>query len=215
MMENTEISGIRRDYLLTELNESTVFNDPFKQFSKWMDELLKSKTIDPSAMILATANKDGIPGVRVVLLKGYDKEGFTFYTNFESSKGRDLIENPNASILFFWREFERQIRISGKVKKVSKEESEEYFHSRPYESQLAAWASNQSEVIPDRNFLDKKYEEMKVKFNNGVVPLPPHWGGFKLVADSFEFWQGRDNRLHDRISYIKEGSDWKIVRLAP
>jgi pyridoxamine 5'-phosphate oxidase len=215
MIENTEISGIRRNYSLRELDESSVFDDPFKQFSKWMEEVVKSGIIDPSAMVLATANKSSIPGVRVVLLKGFDNEGFTFYTNYKSHKGKDLIENPGASVLFFWKEFERQVRISGKVIKVSKEESEEYFHSRPYESQLAAWASDQSEIIPGRKFLEDKYNEAKEKFNGLEVPLPPHWGGFKLLADFFEFWQGRDNRLHDRISYLKENSLWKIARLAP
>ena len=215
MMENTEISGIRRDYLLTELNESTVFSDPIKQFSNWMEEVRKSNLIDPSAMILATANKDSIPSVRVVLLKGFDYEGFTFFTNYESKKGKELIENPNASILFFWKEFERQVRISGIIKKVSQKESEEYFYSRPYESRLAAWASNQSEVIPNRDFLEIKFNNLKEKYQEKDVPLPPFWGGFKLLADNFEFWQGRENRLHDRISYLKEGDTWKIVRLAP
>jgi pyridoxamine 5'-phosphate oxidase len=215
MMENTEISGIRRDYSLTELQETTVFNDPFKQFSKWMEEAVKSGIIDASAMILATADKDSIPDVRVVLLKGFDEKGFIFYTNYDSKKGRHLIENPNASILFFWKEFERQIRISGSVIKVSAEESEKYFHSRPYESQIAAWASNQSEVIPGREFLEKKFNDIKDKYHDKEIPLPPNWGGFKLLANYFEFWQGRENRLHDRISYLKEDSAWKIARLAP
>lgn len=215
MMGNTEISEIRRDYLLTELNESTVYDNPFKQFAKWIDEVVKSGMIDPSAMVLATSDKNSIPSVRVVLLKGYDDKGFTFYTNYESKKGKDIIENPHAALLFFWREFERQIRISGTVKKVSQKESEEYFHSRPYESQLAAWASKQSSIIPDREYLEKQFDSMKEKFGSNEVPLPPHWGGFKLIAESFEFWQGRDNRLHDRISYIKENEKWKVVRLAP
>jgi pyridoxamine 5'-phosphate oxidase len=215
MMENTEISGIRRDYSLTELNESTILSDPFKQFSKWMEESVKSNIIDPSAMVLATADKNSIPSVRIVLLKGFDNDGFVFFTNYNSKKGRELIENPNASILFFWKEFERQIRISGTVKRISQRESEEYFYSRPYESRLAAWASNQSEVIPNRDFLEKKFNYMKEKYKEQDVPLPSHWGGFKLFPDSFEFWQGRENRLHDRIGYTKSGSEWKIARLAP
>jgi pyridoxamine 5'-phosphate oxidase len=180
-----------------------------------MEEVIKSKSIDPSAMVLATADKNAIPNVRVVLLKGMDKEGFVFYTNYGSKKGRELIENPNASLLFFWKEFERQIRISGKVSKVSQKESEDYFYSRPYESRLAAWASNQSEVIPGRNFLEERFVEMKKKYEGKEIPLPPFWGGFKLFPNNFEFWQGRENRLHDRICYIKENKKWKIIRLAP
>lgn len=215
MMGNKEIARIRRVYSLTELNESTVLDDPFKQFSEWMEEAVKSNIIDPNAMILATSNKDSIPSVRVVLLKGFDNEGFIFYTNYESKKGKNLVENPNASILFFWKELERQIRISGRVNKISQKESEEYFHSRPRESQLAALASNQSEVIPGREFLEQKFNEFKEEYHDKEIPLPPHWGGFKLFADSFEFWQGRENRLHDRISFSKDNSAWKIVRLAP
>jgi len=215
MMENTEIAGLRRDYSLTELTESTVLNDPFKQFSKWMEEVVKANILDPSAMILSTADADSIPSVRVVLLKGFDDEGFTFFTNYESKKGRDIVQNPNASILFFWKEFERQVRIYGRVIKVSQKESEEYFHSRPYESQIAAYASNQSEVIPDRGFLERRFADVKEKYKDLEVPLPPYWGGFKLIAGNFEFWQGRENRLHDRISYSKENNVWKIVRLAP
>jgi pyridoxamine 5'-phosphate oxidase len=214
-MGNKEIARIRRVYSLTELNESTVLDDPFKQFSEWMEEAVKSNIIDPNAMILATSNKDSIPSVRVVLLKGFDNEGFIFYTNYESKKGKNLVENPNASILFFWKELERQIRISGRVNKISQKESEEYFHSRPRESQLAALASNQSEVIPGREFLEQKFNEFKEEYHDKEIPLPPHWGGFKLFADSFEFWQGRENRLHDRISYLKEDNAWQIVRLAP
>ena len=215
MMENKEIARIRRVYSLTELNESTVLDDPFKQFSEWMEEAVKSNIIDPNAMILATSNKDSIPSVRVVLLKGFDNEGFIFYTNYNSKKGKNLVENPNASALFFWKELERQIRISGRVNKISQKESEEYFHSRPRESQLAALASNQSEVIPGREFLEQKFNEFKEEYHDKEIPLPPHWGGFKLFADSFEFWQGRENRLHDRISFSKDNSAWKIVRLAP
>jgi pyridoxamine 5'-phosphate oxidase len=215
MMENTEIAGLRRDYSLTGLTESTVLNDPFKQFSKWMEEVVKANILDPSAMILATSDANSIPSVRVVLLKGFDNEGFTFFTNYESKKGKEIIQNPNASILFFWKEMERQVRIYGRVIKVSQKVSEEYFHSRPYESQIAACASNQSEAIPSRDFLEKRFNDIKEKYKDMEVPLPPYWGGYKLIADSFEFWQGRENRLHDRISYFKENDVWKIVRLAP
>ncbi len=214
-MENTEISRIRRDYSLTELNEGSISSSPFEQFSKWMEEALKSSLIDPSAMILATSSKSGIPSLRVVLLKRIDSDGFVFYTNYESRKAKELLENPNASLLFFWKELERQIRIEGKVEKIPAKESEEYFHSRPYESQLAAWASSQSRIIPDREYLDKKFEEFKKKYAGKEIPLPPFWGGIKLKPEYFEFWQGRENRLHDRISYVKENSEWKKERLAP
>jgi len=215
MMKNTEISEIRRDYLYKELDESSIKSDPFEQFSVWMGESLKSNLIDPSAMILATSDKNGIPSVRVVLLKGVDPDGFVFYTNYESRKGKELLENPIASILFFWKELERQIRIEGKVEKISQKESEEYFHSRPIESQLAAWASEQSTVIPDRKYLEERFEELKTKYSGKKIPLPPFWGGLKLVPVHFEFWQGRENRLHDRICYLKENSGWKKERLAP
>jgi pyridoxamine 5'-phosphate oxidase len=215
MMKNTDISKLRRDYLLTELNETNVKKDPFDQLNVWMEETIKSNLIDPSAMILATANKNAEPSVRVVLLKGIDAEGLIFFTNYESRKGKDISENPQASLLFFWKELERQVRISGKVKEVSKKESEDYFHSRPYESQLAALASKQSSIISDRQYLEGKFEELKKEFNGKEIPLPSFWGGFKLIPESFEFWQGRENRLHDRISYMKGKRDWKIVRLAP
>ena len=215
MMENTDVSKLRRDYLLTELNESNVKKNPFDQLNVWMEETIKSNLIDPSAIILATANKDAEPSVRVVLLKGIDEEGLIFFTNYKSRKGKDISENPQASLLFFWKELERQVRISGKVKKISKKESEDYFHSRPYESQLAALASKQSSIIPDRKHLEEKFEELEKEFKGKEIPLPAFWGGFKLIPESFEFWQGRENRLHDRISYLKESNNWKIVRLAP
>jgi len=215
MMGNTDISKLRRDYLFTDLDENKVKINPFDQFNVWMEEAIKADLIDPSAMILATADKNAVPAVRVVLLKRVDKEGLVFYTNYESKKGKDISENPQASLLFFWKELERQIRISGKVKKVSKKESESYFHSRPYESQLAALASKQSSIIPGRKHLENKFDELKNEFNGKEIPLPAYWGGFKLVPESFEFWQGRENRLHDRISYLKEKNNWEIVRLAP
>lgn len=215
MMGNTDISKLRRDYLFTDLDENKVKINPFDQFNVWMEEAIKADLIDPSAMILATADKNAVPAVRVVLLKRVDEEGLVFYTNYESKKGKDISENPQASLLFFWKELERQIRISGKVKKVSKKESESYFHSRPYESQLAALASKQSSIIPGRKHLENKFDELKNEFNGKEIPLPAYWGGFKLVPESFEFWQGRENRLHDRISYLKEKNKWKIVRLAP
>ncbi len=214
-MNNNEISNLRKDYTFKELQKKSVSKNPFEQFSKWFDDVVKTKIEQPNAMILATASKDGIPSARVVLLKGVEQDGFRFFTNYNSQKGRELIENPSASLLFFWYELERQIRISGKVEKVSIKESEEYFKTRPYESQLGAWASNQSKIIINREFLEKKFSELKMKYREGEVPLPPYWGGFKLIPHSFEFWQGRENRLHDRIAYSKEKEEWKIERLSP
>lgn len=215
MIENTDIAAIRREYSLKILDEKNVAKNPFIQFSIWMEETIKSGIIDPSAMILATAGSSGIPSLRTVLLKSMEADGLVFFTNYESRKAKELDENPNASILFLWKELERQIRISGRVIKVSHEQSEEYFHSRPYESQLGAWASEQSKIIPDREYLNNRFNEFKEKFNNEEIPLPPFWGGYKLLPGSFEFWQGRESRLHDRIIYSNKNGEWKINRLAP
>ncbi len=215
MINNTDLSSLRRNYSLQRFDESTVEVNPFQQFSKWMEEALKSDLLDPTGMALGTANKDGIPAVRMVLLKGFDENGFVFFTNYESHKGSDLINNPNASILFFWKELERQIRITGTIEKTSRQESEEYFHTRPLESQLSAWASRQSSPIPNRKFLENEFEELKLKYGHKQIPLPPFWGGFRLIPNYFEFWQGRENRLHDRISYRIKNDFWDIVRLSP
>ena len=200
---------------MKELTKKKVDPNPFDQFSHWFNELLKSNVKEPNAMILATASSEGIPSVRTVLLKKFDEEGFVFYTNYESHKAADLSENPNAEILFMWLELERQVRIKGKVEKVSEKESEEYFHSRPTNSQIGAWASKQSSVIPDRVFLEEKFQETAEKYKDGVIPLPPFWGGYRLKPVGFEFWQGRESRLHDRISYRKKNNTWEIVRLSP
>ena len=215
MINNTDLSSLRRNYSLQRFDESTVEVNPFQQFSKWMEEALKSDLLDPTGMALGTANKDGIPAVRMVLLKGFDENGFVFFTNYESHKGSDLINNPNASILFFWKELERQIRITGTIEKTSRQESEEYFHTRPLESQLSAWASRQSSPIPNRKFLEYEFDELKLKYEHKQIPLPPFWGGFRLIPNYFEFWQGRENRLHDRISYRIKNDFWDIVRLSP
>ena len=215
MTESSNISNLRRNYSLKELTKKKVDPDPFTQFSHWFNELLKSEVKEPNAMILATASSKGIPSVRTVLLKKFDGEGFVFYTNYESHKAADLSENPNAEILFVWLELERQVRIKGKVEKVSEKESEEYFHSRPTNSQIGAWASKQSSVIPDRVFLEEKFQETAEKYKDGVIPLPPFWGGYRLKPVGFEFWQGRESRLHDRISYRKKNNTWEIVRLSP
>ncbi|MHB8580659.1 MAG: pyridoxamine 5'-phosphate oxidase [Ignavibacteriaceae bacterium] len=215
MINNTDISAMRRSYSLQRLDESTVEVNPFQQFTKWMEDALKSDLIDPTGMALGTANKNGIPSVRMVLLKGFNKNGFVFYSNYESHKGNDLIDNPNASLLFFWKELERQIRITGIIEKTSLQESEEYFHSRPIESQISALASRQSSPIPNRVFLENEFNELKLKYENKQIPLPTYWGGFRLIPNYFEFWQGRENRLHDRISYKLKKEFWEIVRLSP
>ncbi|HUX93117.1 MAG TPA: pyridoxamine 5'-phosphate oxidase [Ignavibacteriaceae bacterium] len=215
MINNTDLSSLRRNYSLQRFDESTVEVNPFQQFSKWMEEALKSDLLDPTGMALGTANKDGIPAVRMVLLKGFDENGFVFFTNYESHKGSDLVNNPNASILFFWKELERQIRITGTIEKTTRQESEEYFHTRPLESQLSAWASRQSSPIPNRKFLENEFDELKLKYGHKQIPLPPFWGGFRLIPNYFEFWQGRENRLHDRISYKIKNEFWDIIRLSP
>ena len=215
MINNNDISKIRRSYSLKELNENNVLSDPIKQFSLWMDEAISSNLIDPNAMILSTANKNGIPSARTVLLKGFDEKGFVFFTNYESAKAKDLAENSFASLLFLWLELERQVRITGKAEKVSREESEKYFISRPRDSQLGAWASKQSTVIPNRKILESKFEGMREKFEGKEVPPPSFWGGYKVIPQRVEFWQGRENRLHDRICYSITEGEWKIERLSP
>lgn len=188
--------------------------NPFNQFTKWYNVILNSGIKEPSAMILSTADKDGIPSVRTVLLKGYDEAGFLFFTNYESRKGRELIQNPVAELLFYWMNLDRQVRIYGKVEKTSKEESEKYFITRSLQSRISAWASKQSEKIPNREYLEKRFAEFEEKFNDDI-PLPPNWGGFRLIPEKFEFWQEREKRLHDRICYLKKSKEWEIVRLSP
>ena len=199
---------------MEELKKPTVDKNPIKQFAKWYEVVLKSGLKEPTAMTLATASKGGVPSARTVLLKGYDEKGFLFFTNYGSRKGRELSENPFAELLFYWMDLRKQVRISGRVEKVSKEESEKYFKTRPLNSQIGAWVSRQSEIIPDRKFLEEKYKEYSEKYKEDV-PLPPFWGGFRLIPERFEFWQGRENRLHDRICYLKKNGEWEIMRLAP
>jgi len=215
MINNNDISKLRRSNALKELSEASVSSNPFTQFSVWMNEAIKSNLLDPNAMTLATASKEGIPSARTVLLKGFDERGFVFYTNYESTKAKDLDENPNAALLFLWIELERQVRISGEVEKVSQADSEEYFISRPRESQLGAWASKQSSVIASREVLERQFEEMKKRFENKEIPLPPFWGSYRVIPKRIEFWQGRESRLHDRICYTLIDGKWKIERLSP
>ncbi len=212
----TKIADIRTEYKLQTLNESDVANHPIRQFDKWWSEAMNSDIDEVNAMVLATATKDGKPSARIVLLKDYDEKGFVFYTNYDSQKGLELADNPNASIVFFWKELQRQVRIEGVIEKVSAEESDTYFNSRPEGSRIGAWASPQSKVVPTRNVLEDKYEEYHQKFAGKNIPRPSHWGGYRIKPTEIEFWQGRPNRLHDRILYSQqEEGNWKIERLAP
>lgn len=214
-MVNRDLSNIREDYDEEGMDIKDVSPDPVKQFDDWFKEYLDPAKPDTNAMVLSTSGKDGRPSSRVVLLKSFDNNGFVFFTNYDSEKGKELEQNPYASLLFFWPNLQKQVRIEGKVVKVHEAVSEEYFHSRPRESQIAAHASAQSSVIPDRSFLINQFREIESKFEGKEIPLPSNWGGYKLVPDKFEFWQGRESRLHDRIRYTLENGKWFIDRLSP
>jgi len=210
------ISAIRTEYRQRSLSENDVKSDPIAQFSVWWDEAVSSQIEEVNAMTLATASADGVPAARIVLLKEYDKRGFVFFTNYESFKGRQLAENPRACLVFFWKELERQIRITGLVEKVTAEESDAYFNSRPEGSRLGAWTSPQSQVIENRAWLDIEEAKKKEEFNGKEIVRPPHWGGYVVKPVIVEFWQGRPSRLHDRIQYtLNEKGEWLIERLAP
>ena len=209
------ISEIRKEYKLKELNESDADKDPVKQFRTWWTEAVDSSIEEVNAMTLATADEKGIPSARVVLLKGFDESGFVFFTNYNSSKASDLEVNPNAALVFFWKELERQVRITGKVKKISPAESNIYFQSRPIGSKIGAWASPQSSVILSREEIGRNVREFELMFADGNVSCPPFWGGYVLKPAQFEFWQGRPDRLHDRIRYRLENDSWIKERLAP
>ncbi len=209
------IADIRRDYKLEKLDEHQVASNAMQQFESWWNEAVNSNIDEVNAMTLATADKSGMPAARIVLLKGYSKEGFIFFTNYESHKGKQLLENPFASLVFFWKELERQIRVTGTVKKISEEESDTYFNSRPQMSKIGAWASPQSAVINDRSVIEKQFEVLAEKMGEQFIERPPHWGGYIVEPSSIEFWQGRPSRLHDRILYTKQNDHWKIERLAP
>ncbi|HCY77971.1 MAG TPA: pyridoxamine 5'-phosphate oxidase [Ignavibacteriales bacterium] len=214
MQENNQLKNLRLNYEQDQLLESSINKDPFVQFKLWFDLVLKSDVIEPNAMTIATATKNGIPSARMVLLKEFDETGFTFFTNYESRKGKELLENPFASLLFWWREFERQVRIEGKIVQISRKESEEYFNLRPLKSRYGALASRQSEVVKSREVLEKRFLDLEKQFGENP-PTPENWGGYKLIPNKFEFWQGRRDRLHDRIVYEKDKDDWKIYRLQP
>lgn len=214
-MDNKQIRKLREDYSLSTLDVSDVHADPIEQFKIWLDESLKAMLPEPNAMTLSTVDSDQKPHSRIVLLKGIEKNGFIFYTNYKSDKGRDIESNPNVSLCFLWKELERQVRIEGVAKKISSEASEEYFVSRPVKSQIGAVASEQSSVIENRAILEEKFEALTKLYSTGHVPMPDHWGGYVVEPTSIEFWQGRRSRLHDRIKYEKEKKNWIIKRLAP
>jgi pyridoxamine 5'-phosphate oxidase len=209
-------ADLRRDYALAGLTEKDLAREPFRQFEKWFGEAEAAKIVDPNAMVLATASRDGRPSARTVLLRGLDGRGFVFYTSYESRKGRELEANPRATLLFVWHVLERQVTIEGALARVPREESETYFHSRPRASQLAAWASQQSSIIAGRSVLEDGLKVLEKKYAGREVPLPPFWGGFRLVPESVEFWQGRRSRLHDRLRYRRSADgDWTVERLGP
>jgi len=209
------IADIRKEYKLKSLGEQDVDLDAIDQFTIWWNDALDSNIDEVNAMTLATASKEGIPSARIVLLKGYDEDGFVFYTNYNSKKGQDLAENNHATILFFWKELERQVNIRGTIEKVSEQESDEYFYIRPAASRIGAWSSPQSSVISSRQVLEDNEIKFTQQYGNNA-PRPPHWGGYRLKPLTIEFWQGRASRLHDRLLYsLKENGSWKIERLAP
>lgn len=214
-LNKQNLHDLRQEYRSAELAETDVESNPILQFKKWFTEAVNSRLFEPNVMTLATANASGKPSARILLLKGFDEDGFVFYTNYNSDKGKDLAENPNAAMVFFWPELERQVRIEGTVRKIAEEDSTAYFHSRPVGSQIGATASPQSSIIPNREVLEEKVKQLTQEFEGKQIPRPLHWGGYLLSPTHIEFWQGRPSRLHDRLNYhLVEGS-WIINRLAP
>lgn len=210
-----EIANLRNEYRLEALNETDVKADPIEQFSLWWQEALRSEIYEVNAMTLATADRSGRPLARIVLLKDYDENGFVFFTNYQSLKGVQLAENPAACLLFFWKELERQVRIEGVAEKISAEESDAYFQSRPHTSRIGALTSPQSRPVPNREYLENRFLELNEEYAGKEIPRPEHWGGYRVRPEKMEFWQGRPSRLHDRILYSQQQGGWKIERLAP
>ena len=214
-MNRLDLASLRRTYALSSLDEGAVDADPIHQFERWFADAVTAEALEPNAMTLATASRDGVPSGRVVLLKGVDARGFVFFTDFRSRKGAELTENPLAALVFLWKEIERQVRVTGAVARVSDADAEAYFRSRPVGSRLGAWASHQSAVIADRAVLEDRLRDVTARFADGDVPLPSHWGGFRVVPDEVEFWQGRPDRLHDRLLYRRAEAGWTVARLSP
>ncbi len=213
---DTSIADLRQEYSQKGLNEKAAEPNPFQQFQIWFDQALSAQLLEPNAMTLATVTAAGKPSARVVLLKHFDEQGFVFYSNYHSRKGQELGQNPWAALVFWWASLERQVRIEGWVEQVSEQESDAYFYSRPWGSRLGAWASEQSQVVSDRQVLEQRLVELEQQYQDQEIPRPPHWGGYRLVPIAIEFWQGRPNRLHDRLSYHRlEDGNWQIERLSP
>ena len=210
-----DASSLRKEYTSAGLDKAGVDPDPIVQFHEWFENAVEADLHEPNAMILATATTDGKPSARTVLLKGYDDRGFVFYTNYEGRKAGELEVNPTCALLFYWGELERQIRIEGRASRLSSEESDAYFAGRPRGSRLGAWASEQSHPVEDRSILEERVRALEAEYEGREIPRPPFWGGYRVEPDTIEFWQGRENRLHDRIVYHRSGRGWKIVRLQP
>jgi pyridoxamine 5'-phosphate oxidase len=213
--DKPNLRDLRVSYTLGELDELTAPKDPAQLFQAWLDDAITHQLPEPNAMQLATAGSDGTPNVRTVLLKGMDERGFHFFTNYESRKGRELAANPRAAACFLWNERQHQVIVRGNVEKLPREEAESYFASRPVGHQIGAWASEQSELIPNREWLELRATEVQELYGSGPIPCPPHWGGYTLLADEVEFWQGRVSRLHDRVLYLREESSWICKRVSP
>jgi pyridoxamine 5'-phosphate oxidase len=214
-MSNHIISQLRIDYTSRTFDEKDAVRNPFLQFEVWMNEALQSEVTEPNAFVLSTVDEQHKPSSRIVLLRGFDENGFVFFTNYLSRKGKEISLNKNVCLNFFHQPLERQVRIEGTIEKITEQASDEYFHSRPVGNRLGAWASNQSEKIASREILEDQNSELEQKFADGNIPRPPHWGGYIVKPTYFEFWQGRQSRLHDRISYEKNGNAWQIARLSP